>query len=158
MSHQFLRAASLSAMMILSLTAAAPAIAEQKIVVGQVVDLFGVNGDTARDYIAGAKVYFDYVNANGGVNGMKIEHTYRDDGGDPAKAVELTREYIEKDKVDVMFGKDFGNSLLLAVKNLIIILNEVGHAEYILAIPGILQGTVSELFVHSRIEVANQEM
>ena len=33
----------------------------------------------------GAKAYFDYVNAHGGVYGRKIEYRYYDDGYDPAR-------------------------------------------------------------------------
>ena len=33
----------------------------------------------------GAKAYFDYVNAQGGVNGRKIDYLFYDDGYDPAR-------------------------------------------------------------------------
>ena len=37
----------------------------------------------------GAKAYFDYVNAKGGVNGRRIEYRFYDDAYDPAKTVQL---------------------------------------------------------------------
>ena len=36
----------------------------------------------------GAKAYFDYVNANGGVFGRKIEYRYLDDAYDPSRTVQ----------------------------------------------------------------------
>ena len=52
----------------------------------------------------GAKAYFDYVNAQGGVNGRKIEYRYYDDGYDPVQTVQLTRKLVEQDKVFAIFN------------------------------------------------------
>ena len=51
----------------------------------------------------GAKAYFDYVNAHGGVNGRKIEYVYYDDAYDPAQTVKLTRQLVEQDQVFAIF-------------------------------------------------------
>ena len=40
--------------------------------------------------------YFDMVNARGGINGRKIRFITRDDNSDPATALELTRNLVEK--------------------------------------------------------------
>ena len=48
--------------------------------------------------------YFDMVNARGGINGRKIRFITRDDNSDPATALELTRNLVEKDDVHLMFG------------------------------------------------------
>ncbi len=53
---------------------------------------------------AGAKIWFDYVNSTGGINGPKIVHSLRDDGGDPNKTVELTRELLDSSRTTVLFG------------------------------------------------------
>jgi hypothetical protein len=45
------------------------------------------------------KAYFDYVNANGGVNGRKITLVVKDDQYVPGVAVAKTNELILKDKV-----------------------------------------------------------
>jgi ABC-type branched-subunit amino acid transport system substrate-binding protein len=52
----------------------------------------------------GAKAYFDYVNAKGGVNGRKILYRYYDDGYDPVQTVQLTRKLVEEDKVFAIFN------------------------------------------------------
>ena len=46
-----------------------------------------------------AKAYFDYLNANGGVNGRKITLVVKDDRYVPTEAVIRTNELILKDKV-----------------------------------------------------------
>ena len=46
-----------------------------------------------------AKAYFDYLNANGGVNGRKITLVVKDDRYVPTEAVSKTNELILKDKV-----------------------------------------------------------
>jgi ABC-type branched-subunit amino acid transport system substrate-binding protein len=46
-----------------------------------------------------AKAYFDYLNANGGVNGRKITLVVKDDRYVPTEAVAKTNELILKDKV-----------------------------------------------------------
>ena len=52
----------------------------------------------------GAKAYFDYVNAKGGVNGRKIEYRYYDDTYNPAQTVQLTRRLVEQDNVFAIFN------------------------------------------------------
>jgi ABC-type branched-subunit amino acid transport system substrate-binding protein len=80
---------------------AAPA---QDILVGQVLDQSGSARELSRDYFAGAKVYFDYTNSRGGINGRKIALKTRNNEGSSEKASQLTTELIDKDKVDVLFG------------------------------------------------------
>ena len=72
--------------------------------VGVVLDQNGVNADTGRDYIAGARTWFDHINANGGLNGRRIQVIVKDDEGVAANAVKLTHELIDGDKVAALFG------------------------------------------------------
>ena len=46
-----------------------------------------------------AKAYFDYLNANGGINGRKVTLVVKDDRYVPTEAVSKTNELILKDKV-----------------------------------------------------------
>ncbi len=52
----------------------------------------------------GATVYFDKINAAGGVQGRKIKLLVYDDGYEPAKAIANTRKFIEEEKVFSLFG------------------------------------------------------
>ena len=45
------------------------------------------------------KAYFDYVNANGGVNGRKITYKIVDDGYNPANTLTVVRQLVLQDKV-----------------------------------------------------------
>jgi len=51
-----------------------------------------------------SNAYFKYINDQGGVNGRKINYKILDDGYNPAKAVPLTKQLVEQDKVFAMFG------------------------------------------------------
>jgi len=83
--------------------AGAPGITKTQILIGGTVPLssqassFGAIGPAAN-------AYFKYVNAHGGVHGRKIKYLYRDDGYDPSRTFELTRELVEQDKVFAIFG------------------------------------------------------
>jgi branched-chain amino acid transport system substrate-binding protein len=48
--------------------------------------------------------YFDKINAEGGVNGRKINFISYDDGYSPPKAVEQARKLVESDEVLLIFG------------------------------------------------------
>jgi ABC-type branched-subunit amino acid transport system substrate-binding protein len=50
------------------------------------------------------KAYFDYVNANGGVNGRKISLVVKNDGYLPRQAIQNTQDLIGKDKVLAVVG------------------------------------------------------
>lgn len=82
----------------------APSAAAKDIVVGQSVDLSGPLGYLGRDYVAGAKVYFDYVNNQGGIDGRKIQLITRDNAGSAEKSAEISKEFLGRQKVDVLFG------------------------------------------------------
>jgi branched-chain amino acid transport system substrate-binding protein len=51
----------------------------------------------------GAKLYFDTINARGGVNGQKIELITVDDKFDPKVTVEVARELVAKQRVLALF-------------------------------------------------------
>ncbi len=51
-----------------------------------------------------ATAYFKMVNDQGGVNGRKIEFKTLDDGYDPGKTVQNTRQLVEQDKVFAIFN------------------------------------------------------
>jgi branched-chain amino acid transport system substrate-binding protein len=64
----------------------------------------------------GAKAYFDYVNARGGVHGRRIEYRYYDDGYNPAQTVQQTRRLVEQDRVFAIFNS-VGTANNLAVRD-----------------------------------------
>ena len=92
----------------LALAAATPALAqgvtESQIVLGQSAAMSGPAQDLGKDMRTGAMLYFNYVNANGGVHGRKIVLKTLDDGYEPPRAAANTKKFIEDEKVFALFG------------------------------------------------------
>ncbi|WP_382162426.1 ABC transporter substrate-binding protein [Hydrogenophaga sp. ANAO-22] len=66
----------------------------------------GFSGSVAagvKENHEGAQLYFDTINARGGVNGQKIELITVDDKFDPKVTVEVARELITKQRVLALF-------------------------------------------------------
>ena len=79
-------------------------ITEDKITIGAHFPLTGVAAPGYSEIPTGAKAYFDYVNANGGVNGREIEYIVRDDAYDPTQTSEVTNELVLQDEIFAMVG------------------------------------------------------
>jgi branched-chain amino acid transport system substrate-binding protein len=74
------------------------------ITIGQVAPLSGVLASTGKQMVLGGKLYFDHVNARGGVNGQKIKVLVADDAYKVDETVRLTREMLAKPEVVALFG------------------------------------------------------
>lgn len=74
------------------------------IVVGQLAPLTGVLASTGHQMVVGGKIYFDYINATGGVAGQKIRLVVQDDGYKVDETVRLTRELLARPEVVALFG------------------------------------------------------
>src|SRR5262245_11470550 len=81
------------------LFAQAPGVTPKTIVLGHSAAFTGPAAQLGIQMNAGTKAYFDYVNAQGGVNGRKIELKTRDDRYEATLCVENTKKFIEEDKV-----------------------------------------------------------
>ncbi|MBI2769608.1 MAG: ABC transporter substrate-binding protein [Burkholderiales bacterium] len=71
-------------------------VTKNSIVIGQSVVLAGPGSSLGVPFHQGAKMYFDRVNAGGGVNGRKIELVTIDDNGKPATTALNTKKLIEQ--------------------------------------------------------------
>lgn len=69
-------------------------LSKSTVVIGQSAALTGPGSGLAAPFVQGAKLYFDRVNAAGGVNGRKIELVTLDDRGNPAITAENTRKLL----------------------------------------------------------------
>lgn len=104
--HSLRRAASVllpSSLLALGLMGASPA-AHADIVIGQVAPFSGPQAVTGRAIHAGAKLYFDAVNARGGVRGQRIHFVTRDDAQKPDETVRLVKELIDKEQPVALLG------------------------------------------------------
>jgi branched-chain amino acid transport system substrate-binding protein len=100
---------------------ATPGVTSSSILIGGTFPLSG-EAATAATIAKGADAYFKYVNSRGGVNGRKITFKYLDDGYDPGRAVNDTRQLVLQDKVFAIFGS-LGTEQNLATRP---ILNQLG--------------------------------
>ncbi|MGO4306295.1 ABC transporter substrate-binding protein [Cupriavidus sp. RAF12] len=85
-------------------TAGEVGVTADTILLGQSAALTGSTSVLGKQMNAGARIYFDYVNSQGGVFGRKIELKALDDMYEPDEAVKNTRKLIEEDRVFALFG------------------------------------------------------
>lgn len=78
--------------------------AQSDIIIGQSAALSGPAQALGTEMRDGALLYFDQINANGGVNGRKIVLKSLDDGYEPARAAANTKQLIEKEGAFALFG------------------------------------------------------
>lgn len=102
--------------------AADPGVTNDKIVIGTTQPLTGPFA-VYKAVSDGSKAYFDYVNANGGINGRQIEFVIKDDQyANVAQTVTATNELINQNKVFALFGA-LGTANRLAVAETLKTLN-----------------------------------
>ncbi|MBK9236064.1 MAG: ABC transporter substrate-binding protein [Rhodoferax sp.] len=83
---------------------AEPGVAADSITLGQSTTLSGPLGDLGQEVLKGAKVYFDALNAKGGVHGRSIKLITKDDAYDAKKTLENVNAFIATDSVFALFG------------------------------------------------------
>ncbi|MDP3824640.1 MAG: ABC transporter substrate-binding protein [Burkholderiales bacterium] len=82
----------------------APAAVRPEIVIGQLAPLSGVLASTGHQMVVGGRIYFDYINATGGIHGQRIRQLVLDDGYKVEETVRLTRELLAKPEVVALYG------------------------------------------------------
>jgi len=84
--------------------AAEPGVTANSVKLGITVPMTGIAAPGYSKVAPAAKAYFDYVNANGGINGRKIQLIIEDDRYLPQEAVIKTNKLILRDKVFAIVG------------------------------------------------------
>ena len=79
-------------------------LAAAEIVVGQVAPLSGVLASTGAQMVLGGKIYFDWVNAQGGIHGATVRQEVLDDAYQVADTVKLTRALLARPEVVALYG------------------------------------------------------
>ena len=77
-------------------------VTDGEILIGGVHDLSGVFAAVSTPAVAGANLYFDQVNANGGVHGRQIRYLVEDHGYQLPRATQGYNKLIERDGVFAM--------------------------------------------------------
>ncbi|QJR15047.1 ABC transporter substrate-binding protein [Usitatibacter palustris] len=91
-------------MVVAALACIAGAVQAKDIVIGQSLGLTGGGAEVAKQYLQGAKCYFDSVNKEGGIRNNRIRLVSLDDGGNREKTVENTKKLLAGEKVTALFG------------------------------------------------------
>jgi branched-chain amino acid transport system substrate-binding protein len=86
-------------------TSSAPGVTSNSITVGTISTQTGTLASNFSSLIYGERAYYDYINAQGGVNGRKINYKYAlDDGGNPTTFNQLANTLINQDHVFAVTG------------------------------------------------------
>ena len=96
--------------------ASEPGITANSVKLGITVPMTGIAAPGYSKVAPAMKAYFDYVNANGGINGRKIQLVIEDDRYLPQEAVIKTNKLILRDKVFAIVGA-LGTANNLAVNS-----------------------------------------
>lgn len=80
-------------------TAAEPGVSATEIKIGAHLPLTGPASPGYKDVGPAIKAYFDYVNANGGINGRQVNFIYKDDKYDPAQTKRVVSSLLLQDQV-----------------------------------------------------------
>ena len=79
-------------------------VSADSITLGQSTSLTGPLGDLGQEVLKGARVYFDALNAHGGVNGRSIKLVSKDDAYDSQKTLDNVNALIAEDATFALFG------------------------------------------------------
>lgn len=101
---------------ILSLALLPAAAGAATLVVGQVAPYSGPLAPTGSHVGAGAQLYFDRINAAGGIHGARIRLVTKDDGYKVPETVKLTRELIREANPVALVGMVGTGNVMALVK------------------------------------------
>ena len=112
LSKQELRIAALATAIIAFAATSGSALAQKKYDTGatdteiKIGNIMPYSGPASAYGVIGKTeaAYFNKINAEGGINGRKINFITYDDGYSPPKAVEQARKLVESDEVLVIFN------------------------------------------------------
>ena len=82
----------------------APGVTKTSVLIGSHQPLTGPAAPGYSEIAPAAKAFFQYLNAQGGVNGRKINLIYKDDGYNPTKTVTVVKQLVLQNKVFAIWG------------------------------------------------------
>lgn len=140
----------------------APLAAQAKdIVIAQIAPLSGPQAVTGKAIAAGARLYINHINAQGGINGSPIRLVRKDDGQKPEETLRLVKESLKEEEPPVAFLGTVGtNNVEALVKDGILarsnvpLVGAVSGASSVIGAPGVFvvkagyRDEVERLFAH----------
>lgn len=77
-------------------------VSDTEVKIGGQHDMSGIFAGFSVPAVKAAQLYFDEINAKGGVHGRKITYIVEDHGYNPAKAIQLVNKLVNSDQVFAM--------------------------------------------------------
>lgn len=81
----------------------APGVTDNTITIGSVLDTTGILKTICTPIYQGDQLYFNKINAQGGINGRKIKQIQVGDNGDSTKTKDAVRQLFEQDNAFALF-------------------------------------------------------
>ncbi len=81
-----------------------PGVTATSVLIGSHQPLTGPAAPGYSEIAPSAKAMFDYINANGGINGRKITYKYLDDAYNPTNTVNVVKQLVLQDQVFAIFN------------------------------------------------------
>ena len=100
---------------LLTLGASVQALAADTIKVGTFLAVTGPASFLGDPELKTLQMYIDEVNADGGIDGKKVELVHYDTGGNAKKAVNFAKRLVQKDNVDVIVGGSTSGSTMAVI-------------------------------------------
>ena len=89
---------------------AMPAMAQDAYVIGVSGALTGPAAGTTAAPVEAFRIYFDKLNAAGGVNGKQVKLVILDDGAEPSKAAANAKRLLSQENVQLMVLSSFSST------------------------------------------------
>ena len=86
------------------------ALAQDAYVVGITAALTGPPASTYAPAVDAMRIYFDRVNANGGINGKKLSLVIQDDSAEPSKAAANAKKLLTQDNVMLLIDASLSST------------------------------------------------
>ncbi|MCZ6632076.1 MAG: ABC transporter substrate-binding protein, partial [bacterium] len=81
-----------------------PGVTDTSVKVGMIADLTGPIAFVGQEATAGARIYLQHINEQGGVHGRKIELIVEDDGYQPPRTIAAFRKLVDRDRIFCFVG------------------------------------------------------
>jgi ABC-type branched-subunit amino acid transport system substrate-binding protein len=87
-----------------------PALAQDAYLIGVSGALTGPAAGTTAPPVEGLRIYFDRVNAAGGINGKQVKLIILDDSAEPSKAAANAKRLLTQDNIQLMILSSFSST------------------------------------------------
>lgn len=129
--------------------------AQAEIVVGQIAPMTGVMAAAGQQIVLGARLWFERVNSQGGVNGEKIRHVVLNDTFKIPETIQQTKDLIARERPAALIGYLGAVTLAELLKDGVLAKNNVAMVAPYSGSPS-LHGAENPSLFHVRASYADE--